>query len=783
MWRPFMADERIDETGSSNSNGSILEEVVGSALKSSGFTNESYFKKLSELYGDVMANKGLNVADPLMAKMVYYDKHQMFAVDPNVLVKGYIFFTRPELNFTAENILRSSILEYYFNTKLGRYVMSMLADPFDTIGVYSEKIPKWSAMVEKLNEVKSAGNRFINLERLLTKEVNDYQDKQLETIDGWKEKVTAFNEKSNAAATAISEASNMSSQSVEKQNDIIKAAQNAENEFDTAAQDLVKLASESGLMVNYYNYMGGTTDADLIDEKYVSDADAKRKEANESIQLATPETGNLYARSTAADFQSGMTGGVTGSDFYEPPTATKLKSKRPEERIEEANKYLTALENVIIKDNDLSLDPTLPLEGICFAKDVIKVFNPMTGLEEPANYTTPFIPLLSNTCLSCSGFKDFNLESFMYDSDYHGASINVATGQDDVYGPGEITCEFEDVYGGPVSILFLIWIEYISKVSRGKLTASKRNILNLVLDYTTSIYVFNTGRDMSTIKYWAKLTGAYPVTFPIGQFIQFSREPNLENAKNLSITFKYNRYEPMEIAAMADFNYLSIQEFSRRPEANYEEMFKDSDKWKAYQVKGVNRSGRGRSMFSKTSLSVNGMRWSKSPFMNPGISGKVPYPIMDGSIDERTGLRTTEMTTDYWGGYPYIHNLTKLLWVSPHTNPDDEVYSYIMEDPALDAKLSSGGSGSQAPKRADYTAPYAAENGWIKRNIIDKAKNFAIETSDSKGMNIVNGTVDAAKKTYKFGKSKYDWYNKLKEEQRRLFNEEARKYGLEELDE
>ena len=69
-------------------------------------TNDIYFlRRLNNLYGDALNAKGLNVADPFEANMFHYNKLGFKGnIDHPRVTKTYVFFTRPELNFSFENI-------------------------------------------------------------------------------------------------------------------------------------------------------------------------------------------------------------------------------------------------------------------------------------------------------------------------------------------------------------------------------------------------------------------------------------------------------------------------------------------------------------------------------------------------------------------------------------------------------------------------------------------------------------------------------------------------------
>ena len=168
---------------------------------------------------------------------------------------------------------------------------------------------------------------------------------------------------------------------------------------------------------------------------------------------------------------------------------------------------------------------------------------------------TPFIPLLSNMCTNCSGARDISLETKMTEGDYHGNKLQWAKGADDSYEPGEITLDFDDVFGSPILHLINIWVNYIHYLTKGVTVEWGNYIKYRILDYTCSIYVFMTERDNETITRWAKWTGCFPKSIPLSN-IQHNLELQADALRQVSIPFAYNRYEPMSPLAIIDFNHI-----------------------------------------------------------------------------------------------------------------------------------------------------------------------------------------------------------------------------------
>ena len=90
----------------------------------------SFLRRLNNLYGDALNAKGLNVADPFEANMFHYNKLGFKGnIDHPRVTKTYVFFTRPELNFSFENISSVPFFKWLYAQDIGKMIMASLTDP------------------------------------------------------------------------------------------------------------------------------------------------------------------------------------------------------------------------------------------------------------------------------------------------------------------------------------------------------------------------------------------------------------------------------------------------------------------------------------------------------------------------------------------------------------------------------------------------------------------------------------------------------------------------------
>ena len=150
----------------------------------------------------------------------------------------------------------------------------------------------------------------------------------------------------------------------------------------------------------------------------------------------------------------------------------------------------------------------------------------------------PFIPLLSNTLLSLSGWPDFVLESF---NSKEGLRKEVTSWVDsigDIYSAFDLTANFHNLDGDPVTTLFAVWTEYAARVAEGSMDPYMNMIVEHEIDYQTRIYRFIMDPTRTYIRKIADCGAAYPTAVPNGAAFNYTSENiRIEDTKEVSIRF------------------------------------------------------------------------------------------------------------------------------------------------------------------------------------------------------------------------------------------------------
>lgn len=181
--------------------------------------------------------------------------------------------------------------------------------------------------------------------------------------------------------------------------------------------------------------------------------------------------------------------------------------------------------------------------------------NPLTlrSLVKDGNPYHKFLVLLSNEA------KSFEVSDVVLKTVEHGETF---TGNKIIYGKndyesnsaGEISIRYVDGVNLDIFKLHTIWTDYISRVNKGIFAPDRKYIQSKILDYACSCYYILCGPDGSTILYWQKLTGVFPVNTGENAFSWDSG--TLLAKPELNIKYMYSMKTPMDVSQLYEINEL-----------------------------------------------------------------------------------------------------------------------------------------------------------------------------------------------------------------------------------
>ena len=150
-----------------------------------------------------------------------------------------------------------------------------------------------------------------------------------------------------------------------------------------------------------------------------------------------------------------------------------------------------------------------------------------------------FIPVLTNTLKSISGWPDVVNSSFTSKSGVRKEQYNMVDGIVDIYGSFDLDVTFNNMKEEPLTLLFDTWLHYMSAVFEGILTPYKSFITENELDYNTRIYRIVLSTDKKYVKKIAATGASYPINIPTGKFFDANDErPFSDQTKDVTIRFK-----------------------------------------------------------------------------------------------------------------------------------------------------------------------------------------------------------------------------------------------------
>lgn len=169
----------------------------------------------------------------------------------------------------------------------------------------------------------------------------------------------------------------------------------------------------------------------------------------------------------------------------------------------------------------------------------------------------PFFTPLCNGLKGLSGFPDFTIETETTEGDFHSNDFTFAKGSDMMSRSQEFSLEFRDVNGSIILSCIYFWLIYIALQCKGTVVAYPDDIYEQRLNYTVSIYRFITDPSRRYILWWAKATGCFPKSAPVGALFNINQgEVTISSAGNFSIPFAVNNVEVNDPGILLDFNRL-----------------------------------------------------------------------------------------------------------------------------------------------------------------------------------------------------------------------------------
>lgn len=150
-----------------------------------------------------------------------------------------------------------------------------------------------------------------------------------------------------------------------------------------------------------------------------------------------------------------------------------------------------------------------------------------------------FIPVLTNTLKTISGWPDVVNSSFTSKSGVRKEQFSMVDGTVDIFESFDLDITFNNMKEEPLTLMFDTWLHYMSTVFEGVLTPYTSFITENELDYNTRIYRVVLTENKKFVKKIAATGASYPINIPTGKFFDANDErPFSDQTKDVTIRFK-----------------------------------------------------------------------------------------------------------------------------------------------------------------------------------------------------------------------------------------------------
>lgn len=199
----------------------------------------------------------------------------------------------------------------------------------------------------------------------------------------------------------------------------------------------------------------------------------------------------------------------------------------------------------------------------------------------------PFIPLLSNNLVSLTGYRDFTNQTHSTESGLYRESISTVDDSPYDYETYDLTANFRNISGDPITYLFFIWGYYAALARIGKIIPYPPLMFAREIDYNTGIWRLVMDKSKRFVTGIHKVGAAFPLNAPIGEKFDFTmygnENPYTPSDNQISITFRCMGSLPFNPLNVIEFNLL-VKRWSKFMRDGYrgKEMIKLADAEKPF---------------------------------------------------------------------------------------------------------------------------------------------------------------------------------------------------------
>lgn len=166
-----------------------------------------------------------------------------------------------------------------------------------------------------------------------------------------------------------------------------------------------------------------------------------------------------------------------------------------------------------------------------------------------------FIPILTNSLNTISGWKDIVVPTFTSKAGQYREEYSMVDGVTVDYTAYDLTANFRNMRGDPITSLFYFWSHYMSLVFEGVLVPYPDFIVANELDYCTRIYRLILDPTKTKVQRIAACGAAFPTAVPMGGIFDYSRDkPYNDVNSEISVPFRAMGFICQDDVLIRQFN-------------------------------------------------------------------------------------------------------------------------------------------------------------------------------------------------------------------------------------
>jgi hypothetical protein len=150
-----------------------------------------------------------------------------------------------------------------------------------------------------------------------------------------------------------------------------------------------------------------------------------------------------------------------------------------------------------------------------------------------------FIPTLTNNIMSMSGWPDMRVETFTSQNGIFNETYSFIDNYVKFLGSFDITANFRNLPGDPITAMFTSWIIAASAYYMGTMVPYPDDTLQNEINYTTRIYRLVMDADKHRVQKIAATGAAFPYSVPMGSSFDYEVDKHLNQSnESVAINFK-----------------------------------------------------------------------------------------------------------------------------------------------------------------------------------------------------------------------------------------------------